>query len=111
MIYTPLSPIIIMKTDSLRQSSRLRMAPQEEPDPPSSVNPSDVSLSNGIDHFFRKKEEELGRKESRFGKVLDSKEFQSLAGEANNSRSISKFSRFSKSSLRKEEDQLRGVIE
>lgn len=68
-----------MKTESMRQSSRLRMAPQEEPDPPSSVNPSDVSVSNGIERFFRKKEEELGRKESRFGKVLDSKEFKSLA--------------------------------
>ena len=100
-----------MRAESMPQSSRLRMAAQEELDPSSSVNPSDVSLSNGIDRFFRKKEEELGRKESRFGKVLDSKEFQSLANEDNNSRSISKFSRFSKSSLRKEEDQLRGVIE
>lgn len=53
----------------------------------------------------------MGRKQSSFGKVLDSKEFQSLAGEANNSRSLSKFSRFSKSSIRKEEEQLRGVIE
>jgi hypothetical protein len=54
----------------------------------------------------------LQKKESNFSKILDSKEFQTLGNNENNfSKSISKFSRFSKSSAqRKEEEQLRGVI-
>lgn len=84
----------------------------------SSVRPSEVTISNKnapLEVFFRRKEEELQKKESSFNKILESKEFQVPNNDHNFSKSISKFSRFSKSSIRKKDEekelQLKGIID
>lgn len=70
-----------MKSEVPRQATaRARRDVEEDPSfsrSIPSVHPSDVSVSRGapIERFFQRKEEELQKKESRFGKVLEGKEF------------------------------------
>ena len=81
----------------------------------SSIHPSDVTLSQGkhsVMSFFAKKDKEISSKQSSFGQVLESKEFKS---EHDQSKSMSKASRMSKTHWKKgaeeREARLRIVVE